>query len=409
MKSTLTIGAIALLTTLAGLPAAEPPKPRHGGKLIVVNDDGFSQFHTGRYRTAADLRQRMLDLRDTQVGVMEWCIVAGSRVNYPSQLHELIGAGMAEYPRRGDKLASETLRRLANEGVDTLQVVADSCHEAGIVCYASLRMNGDYHLKGWDGAMPRLFNSRFWWEHPEFRLRSAKGEDQTKLSYAFPEVRDFKLGFLREAAERDIDGINLDFLRHPNYFGFEKPMVTAFQARHGGNALAVAADDPRWAPLRAELMTVFVRDVRRLLDDAGRRKGRHLGLSVRVDWQKYRTWGCDLATWLREGLLDYLVISQYGLGGYEFELAPFVKMARGTGCAVLFGEEGVTSGHDTTAAEDKLIAAGKMAPPQRGQLSLEQHQTRAARWYAAGADGVHLFNVSDLEVMRSLGSASPGK
>ena len=91
MKSIHRIIAFVWLATLTALPAAEPPKPRQGGKLIVVNDDGFSQFHSGRYRTAADLRQRMLELRDTQVGVMEWCIVAGSRVNYPSKLHELIG------------------------------------------------------------------------------------------------------------------------------------------------------------------------------------------------------------------------------------------------------------------------------------------------------------------------------
>ena len=77
----------------------------------------------------------------------------------------------------------------------------------------------------------------------------------------------------------------------------------------------------------------------------------------------------------------------------------------GTGCAVLFGEEGIVSGHDLTAAEDKLIAAGKMAAPERASLSLAQYQQRATRWYAAGADGIHLFNESDRAVMRALGTA----
>ena len=63
----------------------------------------------------------------------------------------------------------------------------------------------------------------------------------------------------------------------------------------------------------------------------------------------------------------------------------------------------------TTAAEDKLIAAGKMAAPPRGQLSLEQFQARAARWYAAGADGVHLFNAGNREVLKTLGSVPAGK
>lgn len=384
--------------------AAEPPQPRHGEKLIVINDDGFSSFYSGRYRTADDLKQQVLRFRDTQVGVFEWCIAAGSRVNFPSQTSELIGTGVTEFPRRGDKLAADTLHQLAHDGVDTLQVVADACRAAGIRCYASLRMNGDYPVSWMGESLPRMLNSTFWWQHPEFRVRGKKGEDKTKLSYAFPEVRAFKLGILREAAERDIDGINLDFLRHPPCFGYEEPLITAFKAKHGEDPRELAVDDPRWLQLRADIMTGFVREARRLLDDAGHKKGRHLGLSARVDWKEYRAWGCDIDTWLREGLLDYLVVAQHSLGGYEFDIAPFVQKARGTGCAILFGEEATLSGHDTTAAEDKAIAEGKMKPPKRTSLSLAQYQARAAKWYAAGADGVHLFNEGNLQVMKVLGS-----
>ena len=51
--------------------AVEPPKPRNGSLLLVVNDDGFSAFHSGRYKTAEDLRKAMLAYKDTQVAVME--------------------------------------------------------------------------------------------------------------------------------------------------------------------------------------------------------------------------------------------------------------------------------------------------------------------------------------------------
>ena len=150
-------------------------------------------------------------------------------------------------------------------------------------------------------------------------------------------------------------------------------------------------------------MTGFVASVRQLLDQAGQTKGRHLGLSVRIDWQKYSNWGCDIQTWLNNGWLDYLVVGQYGLGGYEFDIAPFVKMAKGSDCAVLFGEECITDGHDTTAAEDKLIAAGNLKPPRRGSLSLQQLESRAARWYAAGVHGVHLFNITEPMALKTLG------
>jgi hypothetical protein len=278
-----------------------------------------------------------------------------------------------------------------------------------MTCYASLRMNGDYSA-GWMGeSLPRMLNSTFWWQHPEFRVRGKKGEDQTKLSYAFPEVRAFKLDILREAAERDIDGINLDFLRHPPCFGYEEPLIAAFKAKHGQDPREIAADDPRWLQLRADIMTGFLREVRKLLNEAGAEKKRHLGLSARVDWKEYKSHGCDIDTWLKEGLLDYLVIAQHTLGGYEFDLAPFVQKARGSGCAILFGEEATLSGHDRTPAEDKAIAEGKMKPPVREVFTLDQYKSRAAKWYAAGADGIQLFNEGRLEVMKVLGTVPPAK
>lgn len=383
--------------------AVEPPKPRNGSLLLVVNDDGFSAFHSGRYKTADDLRKAMLAYKDTQVAVMEWCMIAGSRANYPSKVTELIGDGMTEFPRRGDELAHASLKRLADAGENTLKIVVDACHEAGLACYASLRMNGDYPETMWDGSFPRFANSTFWWRHPEFRIVDAKGKTGYRFSFAFPEVREFKLRILREVAEQDIDGINLDFQRHPVFFGFEKPMADAFKAKYGIETEGVSQDDPRWVPLRYEIMTGFIREVRSFLDEAGRAKGRHLGLSARIDWQKYPTWGCDIETWLKEGLLDYLVVGQYGLGGYDFDITPFVKMAEGSRCAVLFGEEAILSGHDRTAEEDRLIAAGKMKPVSRGLLTREHYDKRAATIRAAGAQGIHLFNETRKAMLTGFG------
>ncbi|MCK5862918.1 MAG: family 10 glycosylhydrolase [Candidatus Hydrogenedentes bacterium] len=397
------IPVIILLFLFNTFAAAESPKPRNGSKIIVVNDDGFSKFHSGHYQSAADLRDEMLGYQNTQTAVVEWCILAGSRANYPSKVTELIGTGMVEFPRRGDKLAYETVHRLAKEGINTLQVVADACHEAGISCYASMRMNGDYPASMWDGSFPRFANSTFWWEHPEYRQRDAKGNTLTKFSYAFPEVRSFKLAILREAAQQNIDGINLDFLRHPTFFGYEEPLIKAFQDKYGIDAATVSTDDPRWIPLRSEIMTRFVRDVRKILDEAEQRTGRKLGLSARIDWKKYPLWGCDIKRWMEEKLLDYLVVSQHGLGGYEFPIAPFVEMARGSGCAILFGEEAVLSGHDRTSEEDRRIAEGTMEAPERNILSLEQYKSRAARWYSEGADGLQLFNETRKEILGELG------
>ena len=57
---------------------------------------------------------------------MEWSITSGSRVNFPAKTSELVGTGVTEFGRRGDQFATETLRRLADEGVDTVAAVRAS-------------------------------------------------------------------------------------------------------------------------------------------------------------------------------------------------------------------------------------------------------------------------------------------
>ena len=58
---------LCLLLALVPILHAEPPKPRNGDKLLVINDDGFSSFHSGRYKTADDWKKQMRRFRDTQV------------------------------------------------------------------------------------------------------------------------------------------------------------------------------------------------------------------------------------------------------------------------------------------------------------------------------------------------------
>ncbi len=393
-----------LCSLLSDAISTEPPTPRNGEKIVIINDDGFSKFYGGHYKTEDDLRRHVLSYADTQLAVFEWCIVGGSRVNFPSPNHKLLGEGLKEYPRRGDKLAAETLQGLKDKGVDTLAVVASACNDAEIACYASIRMNGDYSASAWEGGLAKMFNSDFWRDHLEFRQHDTGGKPLTRLSYAFPEVREFKLGFVREAVKRDIDGINLDFQRHPTFFSHEKPMVEAFKKQYDDNPLKTPMDDSRWDSIKAEFMTAYLRETRAILDEAGKQKGRRIGLSLRIDWQKYKTWGCDIETWIGNGWIDYLVVGQYGLGGYSFDISPFVEMAEGSGCAVLFGEECILDGHDTTAKEDKLIAEGKMKPKRRANLTSKQHHQRASQWYKAGADGVHLFNLSNRTVLKTIGS-----
>jgi len=117
-KANLLMKYLLLFLCISCAFAGEPPQPRNGSLLLAVNDDGFSAFHSGRYQSAEDLRQAMLAYKDTQVAIMEWCVIAGSRANYPSKVTELIGEGMTEFPRRGDHLAHTTFKRMARKHLE---------------------------------------------------------------------------------------------------------------------------------------------------------------------------------------------------------------------------------------------------------------------------------------------------
>ena len=66
----------------------------------------------------------------------------------------------------------------------------------------------------------------------------------------------------------------------------------------------------------------------------------------------------------------------------------------------------MVKGHDRTAEEDRLIAAGKMAPPPSTLLSVDAYRTRSERWYGVGADGVHLFNETRVEAIAAVAEAA---
>jgi hypothetical protein len=180
----------------------------------------------------------------------------------------------------------------------------------------------------------------------------------TAVDYGRAEIRDLARRTIAEvAANYDLDGIELDFWRHPVFFR------------------ATAAELPVGDVERA-LMTALLRDIRRDLDAASRRRGRALLLSVKTpDSVAYcREIGLDLERWLADGLVDF-----YVPGGY-FQLNHWtesVALARRHGVNLY-----------ACLAESRVRdEAGKA-----GRASLESLRARALSAWAAGVDGIQMFN-----------------
>ena len=169
---------------------------------------------------------------------------------------------------------------------------------------------------------------------------------KTGLDFTFPEVRAHRLSIVEEVVERfDVDGVELDFMRHPAFFRPDEA--------HGSRYL----------------MTDLVARARRMLDEAGGRRGRKLQLAVRVPPTLYDSAriGLDAGEWIAGRLVDIVAVGG-GFIPFETPIDEFTAAASGTGCLVYGCIEG------TVTADERSMRA------------------LAALWREDGAAGVYLYN-----------------
>jgi hypothetical protein len=153
-----------------------------------------------------------------------------------------------------------------------------------------------------------------------------------------------------------VDGIELDFWRFPVFF-----------KRH---AMGEDVGD-----YERSLMTALVRRIRRMTEDVAAKRGRPLLVAIHipdsVGWCE--AIGLDVTRWLREGLVDMLVVGEY------WQLTPWEESAR--------------LGHEYGVPVYPCLSCSVMRDDARQvRNSPEAYRTRAMQVWNAGADGVYLFN-----------------
>lgn len=131
--------------------------------------------------------------------------------------------------------------------------------------------------------------------------------------------------------------------------------------------------DPLMQAVRCGYLTQFVRDVRTLVNEVGRKTGRQLELGVWVDGE--RDWnlnsGLDVETWIKEGLIDSMVGSVHTMVNANWaENKYLMEVAKAHGCRYL--------------AE---------ITPWQVRHSGKETGAKAAAAYAAGVDGIGVWDM----------------
>jgi hypothetical protein len=307
---------------------------------------------------------RVKQVANTQVDTIFYC-TGGGGVFWAHQpkVGERLGQFVTEHTGAGPKNMRDGLAALKELGTDPLAAVVDYGHKNNMEVIWSYRMNNpedvfakEYfsqrkrthpsYLMGtegdWDGSRPG--DPKVWW---------------TAEDFAQPEVRDYIVKIFEDICQRyDVDGIELDFIRHPIFF---RPNLEGLPA----------------TPAEVAMMTDMVQKIRVMTERVALERGRPILVVVRAPLSvaSCLAIGLDIPAYLKEGLMDILIAGQdYVQMGVASELKDMVDL-----------------GHKYDVPVYALIV-----PPK--PYALYRNDDRAwwgavmNRWYW-GADGIYIFNL----------------
>ncbi|MBN2314603.1 MAG: hypothetical protein JXM79_11785, partial [Sedimentisphaerales bacterium] len=346
---------ISVLKTLRN----ERERAKFRRRRIIMNNDGndfIIQSKADLEPPDAFLDRRTTALVDSQVDSIFYC------TGVFDKYYNL----MDESDRVPDRMIkSELVKLMKQRQIDCLKIMTDFCHEHGKEIFWSMRMN-DTH-----DSDPQRSDLMSQWkkDHPEFLVGSLDDRYNlpygngrwSSVNYGLQEVRDKVYRILSEICRRyDVDGIELDFLRHP----------ILFKEHVWGQPVSREHRD---------VLTGLIRRIRQMTEREGLRRNRPFLVAIRVpDSTGFcRAIGIDLEQWLEEGLID--IVTGGGSRRYE-PWENLVKLGKTYHVPVYACFE-----------EGRL----RRITETKNEINLPVWRGEALNAWRAGVNGVYTFNLFD--------------
>jgi hypothetical protein len=362
------IGATAVLATPDSIDrsGARPARREvlEQRRRIIFNDDTYEMCRQDAHTPEGFLRRRLKPLIGTHVDTISWSVLGGwgDAPVYDSQVQPIYGDAHGEPPNVWSNFTASNLKTLIKSGNDPLQLVIDFAHGNEMELFASIRMN-DCH----DSFLPAIVTE---WKksHPELLVDPSGVPHNPQAhplglyviaqDFIHQEVRDRKFEIIEEVCRRyDIDGVDLNFMRHPVFFTSTMRGEAASQKE-------------------LEIMSQFLRRIRRLVDEQGIKRGRPILLAAIVpdSIKQARHIGLDVPLWIEQDLVD-IVIPGLGYSPYTLPVSEWIDVAKRHGV--------------------KVYPCINRKAPQHipSQQVSEGFRGVASNWYRAGADGIFFWNL----------------
>ena len=355
----------------AAEPAASPgesaemarmrKKAKERRRRLIYNNDGNDMSGQIHENPESFLAQRIIPALNTQVDSIFYCTGGTTHYDHDTKVGET-SESMHERMNFKDPYSVNrhaNMRMLRRAGVDSLSLVTKRGHEAGVEVVWTHRIN-DIHdsftdclLTHWKREHPQYMMGtpddlkRYDISHPRYMWST--------LDFEIPEVLEYLYRITEDVCQRyDVDGIEIDYFRHPLFF---RPNLDYKPA----------------TPAQVEIMTGFQRRIREMAYREGNRRGRPILVATHVPMSKQTCLhvGIDLERWLRDDLLDVLVAGS----GYQPLSMPTKKIAE--------------LGHAHGVPVYMNISNSGM---EQWGGRIEAWRAAASNVWQAGADGIHLFN-----------------
>lgn len=336
---------------------AEPchDAPPHRRNLVATND-GHGVFCAG-LDSPRDLYRHLFPFADSDFFRIAWGLYGGGPLTMrPGSRFDDLEARLnpAGFFHERDRIYAESLQRMRTAGADPLAVVRAATREYGLELHYYMRMAAFY------GPFPKVsWTTRFFTQHPEWRCRDEFGQTVNMISYAWPQVQDYVLGFFSELLDYDPDGLCLAFNRGLPPMICEEPVLEAYRRRHGRTPrLPEEVDTPELLTVRHDLLAGFVERVQRLVAS----RGKTLSCIAPRDFERSRRLGLDLEVLLKRGLVQSAMIGA-GHGDdpeLNAELAPLCRL-RALGTPLYAGGSAVRAHGCAWVPNDLPARARQMA------------------------------------------------
>lgn len=360
--------------TKAQIEEIKNEEKQKASRRLIATHDVFTAMCWMRWTTKEDIQREIEPFRNTDFFRLEWEAGMGDVTYYPSKIGRYFTLDWQKnHYSQIHRQYTEAHEELKRKKIDPFRVAVDAAHNAGLEFYAAYRPAGFLFPPPED----EWNADGFFAKNPQWHAKDKDGNSIPRLSYAFPEVRQYVISLLNEIATNyPIDGISLSYCRRPPFLEYEQPIVEGFIKEYGDDPRKLSDEEPRWLAYRSRFMTAFMRDLRKTLDETARKQGRAkpIGLSAVVPGteRENKFFGLDLATWVNEGLVNNLV----GWGGLHFDRMTFLK-------------SGETDYLVNLTKNSKCTLALNLMPRV---MTPDEYMERANSFYKSGVDYLYFWD-----------------